>query len=936
VVVEYPAGGGSAIGVAGGLTAPTAVAVDAAGDLFVVDAGTGSLVEVPAITGGPTTLLAGLSNPSAVAVDAAGNVYIADTGHNQVVKFVSLGATQTVVGTGLSSPQGVAVDAAGNIYISDTGNSRLVEVPAGGGSQVTLAGGLSAPSNVTAFGPGKLYLADAAHSRVLRVQTNAANLGAVNLCAAGQTTPAPCVQTATLNYSVTAAGALGTISALTLGAPNLDFTLAPGSTCQGSVTAGTSCTVNVQFVPKFAGTRSGAVQITNSSGAVVGSTPVYGAGNGPQAAFTSTQQTTLSGSFAEASALAVDGAGNLYVSDYSQGVVEKIARTGNSYGAPVNILSVSSPKAMAIDGTGNLYVVTYGEVLKFPVVGSGFGSAISIGVGLISPLAVAVDPAGNVFIADEGFSTVVKVPWTGNGYGAQTTVGANVNGPIGVAVDSAGNVFIAVPNRIVEVPASGGAQITVASGFYATPLSVDAAGDIYLINEGINGAVELPAGGGAPVVVASGSYTHRSLALDSGGDIFICDASNPNIIEIPRSQPPALSFANTVANTTSPDSPQVVTVENIGNAPLDFSAVTYPADFPEAGSGKSTDCTANSSLTSGADCSLTIDFHPVAPLGTKMSLLLQESVGITTNNGNVAKNAQQVAVSGTETLPVPTVTLSASTVTATVGSPVTLTVAASGTKGVPAGTITFYNGAVSLGAVTLTSTGSATLTTTKLPPGSDSVTAVYSGSTVYYLATSNAVVVNVAKVTPTIALTTTASLTILNTAVTFTAKLANPVAGYTQTGTINFYYDGQLLGSPTIAAGAASFTTNAIPVGMHSLTATYSGDTNYASVTSTAATLAVGRVAPGVILTVTPNPATVNGSITIKATVTGTLAAYPPAGNIVFFADGFQVASVAISASAASFALTLPTAGSYQLEAIYSGDSNCLIATSNLIQETVK
>ena len=68
------------------------------------------------------------------------------------------------------------------------------------------------------------------------------NYGNVNVCAPGQLAPAPCTETMTLNFKVTAGGMLGAPRVLTMGAPNLDFTLA-GSTCTESVATGSQCSV---------------------------------------------------------------------------------------------------------------------------------------------------------------------------------------------------------------------------------------------------------------------------------------------------------------------------------------------------------------------------------------------------------------------------------------------------------------------------------------------------------------------------------------------------------------------------------------------------------------------------------------------------------------------------------------------------------------------
>ena len=134
---------------------PEGVAVDAAGNVYIADtldhavrkvtpdgvintlAGTGT----PGYSGdgGPANR-ARLNGPRAVAVDAAGNVYVADTGNNQVRRIDPQGTITTVdTGNALSGPRGVAVDRAGNVYIADTGN-RLVRRVSPGAPVTTIAG----------------------------------------------------------------------------------------------------------------------------------------------------------------------------------------------------------------------------------------------------------------------------------------------------------------------------------------------------------------------------------------------------------------------------------------------------------------------------------------------------------------------------------------------------------------------------------------------------------------------------------------------------------------------------------------------------------------------------------------------------------------------------------------------------------------------------
>jgi sugar lactone lactonase YvrE len=199
------------------LASPTGVAVDAAGNLYIADAGNDRVRKVSAsgtITtvagtgtpgfsgdGGPATG-AGLVYPSGVAVDAAGNLYIADTYNNRVRKVSASGTITTVAGNGtpgfsgdggpatnasLASPSGVAVDAAGNLYIADPDNSRVRKVSTSG-TITTVAGNgtpgfsgdggpatnasLFNPSGVAVDAAGNLYIADTTNSRVRKVSTS--------------------------------------------------------------------------------------------------------------------------------------------------------------------------------------------------------------------------------------------------------------------------------------------------------------------------------------------------------------------------------------------------------------------------------------------------------------------------------------------------------------------------------------------------------------------------------------------------------------------------------------------------------------------------------------------------------------------------------------------------------------------------------------------
>jgi uncharacterized protein (TIGR03437 family) len=199
---------------------PEGFALDSSGNLFFISnnsnstinkispSGVISTVAGSACTsgllgdGGPASS-ACFSGPTAIAVDAGGNLYIADTGNRRIRKVLTNGTITTVAGPGstngalgdggpataatLSFPQGVTIDIAGNLYVSDTGNQRVRKVTtdgtittfAGNGSSgATLGDGglatsasLSTPTSVAVDSAVNLYIVDSQHFRIREVST---------------------------------------------------------------------------------------------------------------------------------------------------------------------------------------------------------------------------------------------------------------------------------------------------------------------------------------------------------------------------------------------------------------------------------------------------------------------------------------------------------------------------------------------------------------------------------------------------------------------------------------------------------------------------------------------------------------------------------------------------------------------------------------------
>jgi hypothetical protein len=265
----------------------------------------------------------------------------------------------------------------------------------------------------------------------------------------------------------------------------------------------------------------------------------------------------------------------------------------------------------------------------------------------------------------------------------------------------------------------------------------------------------------------------------------------------------------------------------------------------------------------------------------------------------------------------------------TVGQAVTFTATVTGTGGTPSGTVTFKNGATTLGTITLVS-GKAAVTTSALPAGQQTITATYSGDNSF--GSSQGTFVQNVQSNSTTALTTSGTPSALNSPVTFTATVTGP--GVTPTGTVLFKD-----GSATLAAavtlspgGVATFTTSALTSGSHTITAVYSGDTNY--VTSSATVVQNVQSATTTTLTSSLNPSQFGQAVTFTATVTGN----PPPTGTVTFKDGATTLGAPVTLTAGgTAALTISTLsiGSHPITVTYNGNGINLPSTSAVLTQAV-
>ena len=433
------------------------------------------------------------------------------------------------------------------------------------------------------------------------------------------------------------------VQVVTQGVTGLDFSL-DSTTCTGTITAGNSCTVNVIFTPLAPGLRRGAVELSGSGG-LVSTQLISGVGQGPALAFSpSTQTTAPATGLSQPYGVAVDAAGDVFIGEPGANLVYKVTPGGVQTGVGT---ITGHPYGLAVDGAGDVYIAELNNNRVVKVTPAGVQTTVPA-TGLTQPIAVAVDGSGDVFISDRNNNRVVEITPSG----VQTTVPATgLNQPYGIALDAADDVFIADynNNRVVEVT-PGGVQTTVPTNGLTQPygVTVDAAGDVFIASYSNGDVVEVTPGGVETTVPASGLSGPSGVAVDGAGDIFISDYNNNRVVEMVDSQPPSLAFANTNEGSISIDSPQSVTLQNIGNLALDTAGpglvVNGPNFVEVAGTGTPADCDAifaAGPLAPGADCNLSISFEPQA-VGP-----LTSTAVITDNALNGSPATQTINLSGT-------------------------------------------------------------------------------------------------------------------------------------------------------------------------------------------------------------------------------------------------------------------------------------------------
>lgn len=185
--------------------------------------------------------------------------------------------------------------------------------------------------------------------------------------------------------------------------------------------------------------------------------------------------------------------------------------------------------------------------------------------------------------------------------------------------------------------------------------------------------------------------------------------------------------------------------------------------------------------------------------------------------------------------------------------------------------------------------------------------------------------------TPTsVALTSSQNPSQLGQPVNFTASVV--CSGFSPTGSVTFNDGSTALGVASLRTGSASFASNGLTTGSHSITAAYSGDTNCAG-GSAVLTQIVGGTASSIVVSSAQNPSALGQPISLVAMVR--CGAFTPTGSVTFTDGGVPLGMVPLRGLTATFTTSSLASGSHSITASYSGDANCGAVTSAVLTQVV-
>jgi Cep192 domain 4/HYDIN/CFA65/VesB-like, Ig-like domain/Abnormal spindle-like microcephaly-assoc'd, ASPM-SPD-2-Hydin len=345
----------------------------------------------------------------------------------------------------------------------------------------------------------------------------------------------------------------------------IEFAKTSTPSCSGSPV---SCSVQVEFTPQYSGWRQDGLLAESGSGAILGTAQLYGIGQGGQAIFLPGVISTLAGTHEP------DGSGG-YGSNQIDGPQNLVVDAEGKY---VYFSDQTNQVVRRMDAQTGVMTIYAGQYINGGEPGYSGDHGQATSAELNSPYGLALDAAGNLFIADFGNNVIRKVDTTGvittvageysrggTYYGdGGAAIYAGLAYPSGVAVDTQGNIYIAdqLNERVREVTTDGnirtfagngtngysgnGGAATSAELSYPMSVAVDSSGNVYISDNGNNvirkvttdGVIHAVAGayssdggysgdGGAATSAVMDNPTQ--VAVDAAGNLYIADTGN-NII----------------------------------------------------------------------------------------------------------------------------------------------------------------------------------------------------------------------------------------------------------------------------------------------------------------------------------------------------------------------------------------------------------------------
>lgn len=389
-----------------------------------------------------------------------------------------------------------------------------------------------------------------------------------------------------------------------------------------------------------------------------------------------------------------------------------------------------------------------------------------------------------------------------------------------------------------------------------------------------------------------------------------------------------------------------VTLSGVHNVIAIPTSTTLTSSSNPASAGTQIVFTATTSSTAGAPPG-TITFAEggstlaTVPLAAGVAQYSTSSLAIGTDtvtasyaaNGNFAASSASLnqVINGLAS----TASLTASPNPAYAGQTVTLSGAVAAQNGTPTGTLTFYDGATLLGTATLNASGKATLTAAFAIPGTHNLSAEYSGDAVYSAQISPIYAEDVLINPTAISVTASPNPSAAFNSISFSATVHSST-GLIPNGSVVFSANGAQIGSGVLQSGVASLSTSSLGAGTYSVTATYPGNSAFATAISAPYSLIVTQAASQTTVASSLNPAPAGSSVTFTATTT-TAGSVVPAGLVQFF-DGTVPMSTPVSLNAlgiATFNTGNLAVGTHPITAVFAGNANLLSSTSAVLQQSI-